>query len=125
MLALNLDPSDLYLLSSWNYICVPLPLPFPTVEAFLVQAFIASKHKPEEWRQEFRKLAVWACHFICKCSSGMHLVPKLASDRLMSIRLCDWIPFGKYRRESANFPEDSVTPRYERTCNLSFLFFPC
>lgn len=48
-----------------------------------------------------------------------------ASDRLMSIRLCGWIPFGKYRRESANFPEDSVTPRSGGTCNLScFFFFP-
>lgn len=39
---------------------------------------------------------------------GCTWVPKVASDRL-----CGWMPFGKYRRESAHFPEDSVTPRYE------------
>lgn len=52
---------------------------------------------------------------------GCTWVPKLVSDRLMSIRLCGWVPFEKDRRESANFPEDNVTPR--GTCNLSCFFF--
>lgn len=54
---------------------------------------------------------------------GCTWVPKLVSDRLMSVRLCGWIPFENDRRESANFPEDNVTPR--GTCYMScfFLFF--
>lgn len=59
-----------------------------------------------------------AISFVNACE-GYTWVPKLASDRLMSVRLFGRIPFGKCRRESANFPEDSVTPRYEKMCNLS------
>lgn len=59
-----------------------------------------------------------AISFVNACE-GCTWVPKLASDRLMSVMLFGRIPFGKCRRESANFPEDSVTPRYEKMCNLS------
>lgn len=74
-----------------------------------------AKHKPEE-----SKPAVQACHLICKYLKGIHLGAQACIWQAMSVRLFGRIPFGKCRKESTNFPEDSVTPRYEKTCNLSF-----
>lgn len=80
---------------------------------FSVCTFTVSKAQNGRMETRGKGLLFGLAVSFVNAPKGCTWVPKLVSDRLMSIRLCGWIRFEKYRRESANFPEDNVTPRHE------------
>lgn len=82
-------------------------------DTFLVPTFTASKAQSRRMETRGKGLLFGLAISFVNAPKGCTWVPRLVPDRLMSIRLCGWIPVKNYRRESANFPEDNVTPKYE------------